>query len=98
MNVVALKTLRAFWIKHPRAKGPLATWYKLVRAAEWRTSHDVSETFNSADFLADNRVVFDIGGNNYRVVARVSYRFKQVLVKFVGTHAEYDAIDATTIN
>ena len=55
------------------------------------------ESFGSADFLADNRVVFDVGGNNYRVVVRVSYRFKQVLVKFVGTHAEYDRIDAASI-
>jgi len=57
----------------------------------------VRESFGSADFLADNRVVFDVGGNNYRVVVRVSYRFKQVLVKFVGTHAEYDRIDAASI-
>jgi len=97
MNVVALKTLQAFWTKHPRSRGPLTTWYKLARAAEWKTPHDVLATFGSADFLADSRVVFDIGGNNYRVVARISYPFKQVLVKFVGTHAEYDAIDAGTV-
>lgn len=97
MNVVALKSLQAFWTEHPRAKGPLTTWYKLARAAEWRTPQDIKDTFGSADFLADNRVVFDIGGNKYRVVARVSYRFKQVLVKFVGTHAEYDQIDAEVV-
>lgn len=94
MNVVALKTLQSFWKKHPRARGPLTAWYRLARAAEWRTPQDVLETFGSADFLADNRVVFDIAGNNYRVIVRISYRFKQVLVKFVGTHAEYDEIDA----
>ena len=98
MNVVALKALRTFWIKHPRASGPLTTWYKLARAAQWETPQDLSETFGSADFLADNRVVFDIAGNNDRVVARISYQFKQVLVKFVGTHAEYDDIDAATIS
>lgn len=97
MNVVALKTLQAFWTKHPRAKGPLTTWYKLARAADWRTPQDIKDTFGSADFLADNRVVFDIGGNKYRVVARVSYTFKQVLVKFVGAHAEYDEIDAEVV-
>jgi mRNA interferase HigB len=69
----------------------------LARAAEWSTPQDVRETFGSADFLADNRVVFDVGGNNYRVVARISYPFKQLLVKFVGTHAEYDRIDATSV-
>ena len=97
MNVVALKTLQAFWIKHPRAKGPLTTWYKLTRVANWRTPNDVSVTFGPADFLADNRIVFDIGGNNYRLVVRISYRFKQVLVKFVGTHADYDAINAAIV-
>ena len=97
MNVVALRTLQAFWMRRPNAKGPLTTWYKLTRAAEWATPQDVKQTFGSADFLADNRVVFDVGGNNYRVVARISYPFKQVLVKFIGTHAEYDRIDATSI-
>ena len=97
MNLVALKTLRAFWMKHPKSRGPLTAWYKLSRAGEWRTPQDVKEAFGSADFLADNRVVFDVGGNNYRVVARISYRFKQVLVKFVGTHAEYDEIDAEDV-
>ena len=97
MNVVALRTLQAFWNRHPNARGPLTTWYRLTRAAQWSTPQDVRESFGSADFLADNRVVFDVGWNNYRVVVRVSYRFKQVLVKFVGTHAEYDRIDAASI-
>ncbi len=97
MNVVALRTLKVFWTRHPNAKGPITTWYKLARAAEWATPQDVKETFGSADVLADNRVVFDIGGNNFRLVARISYPFKQVLVKFVGTQAEYDRIDATSI-
>jgi mRNA interferase HigB len=97
MNVVALRTLQAFWTLHPRAKGPLTTWYGLTRVADWRTPNEVSATFGSADFIADNRVVFDIGGNNYRLVVRISYRYKQVLVKFVGTHAEYDAIEAAKV-
>jgi len=87
----------AFWEKHPRAKGPLNAWYAVARAAQWRDPGDVRAQFGSADFVGDNRVVFDIGGNNYRVVVRISYRFKQVLIKFVGTHAEYDRIDVETI-
>jgi mRNA interferase HigB len=97
MNVVALRTLRAFWTKHPVAKAPLAAWYAIVKAAEWRSPQDIRDQFNSADFVGDNRVIFDIGGNKYRLVARVSYTFKQVLVKFVGTHKEYDRIDPETI-
>lgn len=97
MNVVSRKTLVEFWTRHPRARAPLAAWFEIARAAEWRTPQDVRADFNSADFLADNRVIFDIGGNNYRLVVRISYRFKQVMVKFVGTHAEYDRIDPETV-
>ena len=97
MNVVALRTLKAFWTKHPDAKAPLTAWYTLAKAAEWKSPQDIRDQFNTADFLADNRVIFDIGGNKYRLVARVSYTFKQVLVKFVGTHKEYDWIDPETV-
>ena len=97
MNVVTRKRLQLFWESHPTARAPLEAWYEHARAAEWRTPQDVKNDFGSADFLADNRVVFNIGGNTYRLVVRISYTFKQVLVKFVGTHSDYDDIDATTI-
>lgn len=97
MNVVARRTLVEFWTLHPRARGPLSAWYDLARAAEWRTPQDVRDDFNSVDFVGDNRVIFDIGGNNYRLVVRISYPFKQVLVKFVGPHAEYDRIDPASV-
>lgn len=97
MNVVARRTLVEFWTLHPRARGPLSAWYDLARAAEWRTPQEVRDDFNSVDFVGDNRVIFDIGGNNYRLVVRISYPFKQVLVKFVGTHAEYDRIDPASV-
>lgn len=97
MNVVTKRRLQEFWTRHPRAKVSLAAWYREVRAAQWTGPHDVRATFGSADFLADNRVIFDVGGNNYRVVVRISYRFKQVLVKFVGTHREYDDIDPAKV-
>ena len=97
MNVVSRQTLVAFWTKHPQSKGVLSQWFSAARRAEWKTPQDIRAEYNSADFLGDNRVVFDLGGNNYRVVVRVSYRFKQVLIKFVGAHAEYDRIDASKI-
>ncbi len=97
MNVVARKTLVAFWRRHPAAEGPLSAWFEIVRGAEWRTPNDVRALFNSADFVGDNRVIFDIGGNKYRIVARISYRYKQMLIKFVGTHADYDSIDPRTV-
>ena len=97
MNVVARRTLVEFWTRHPRATGPLSAWYYIARAAEWRTPQEVRDDFNTVDFVGDNRVIFDIGGNNYRLVVRISYPFKQVLVKFVGTHAEYDRIDPASV-
>lgn len=90
MNVVARRTLVNFWTKHPASQGPLEAWFSAARAATWKTPQDIRDQFGSADSLADNRVVFNIGGNNYRLTARVSYTFKQVMVKFVGTHREYD--------
>ncbi|MDZ4361769.1 type II toxin-antitoxin system HigB family toxin [Brevundimonas sp.] len=97
MNVVSRRTLVDFWTRHPRARAPLTAWYDLARAAEWRTPQDVRDDFRSADFVGDNRVIFDIGGNNYRLVVRISYPFKQIMVKFVGTHDDYDRIDLTTV-
>ena len=97
MNVVTRKRLQAFWTLHPKARAPLTAWYQLAKAAEWRSPQDIKEQFRSADFVADNRVIFNIGGGNYRLVVRVSYLFKQVLVKFVGTHKDYDGIDPAKV-
>lgn len=97
MNVVAKKTLKAFWAIHPKAEGPMVAWHDHVKAAQWRSPQDIRDDFRSADFVGDNRVVFDVGGNNYRIVARVSYTYKVVMIKFVGTHKAYDKIDPATV-
>lgn len=98
MNVVAKATLRAFWLVHARAQGPLEAWFADVKQASWDGPADVKTQFGSTvDFIADNRLIFDVGGNKYRVVVHVAYRFKRVLIKFVGTHAEYDRIDPETV-
>ena len=97
MNVVSKKKLIAFWAIHPQAEAPLTHCWEHARAAEWESPQDIKDDFRSVDFVGDNRVIFDIGGNRYRLIVRVSYRYKQMLVKFVGTHKEYDAIDAKTI-
>lgn len=94
MQIVARRTLRQFWQRHAQAETPLRVWYMIVKAASWRGPADVKEQFgNAVDFVADNRLIFDIGGNKFRLVVHVAYRFKRVLVKFVGTHKEYEAID-----
>lgn len=97
MQIVALRTLRQFWEKHPQAETPIRVWYASVSKADWRSPADVKAQFGTAaDFVADNRVIFDLSGNKYRLIVHVSYTFKHVLVKFIGTHAEYDRIKAET--
>ena len=99
MQVIARRTLKKFWGRHSQAEGPLRAWFAIVSRAKWSGPADVKRQFGSTvDFLADNRVVFDIGGNKYRLVARVAYPYARVLIKFVGTHAEYDRIDPETVS
>lgn len=98
MQIIALRTLRQFWEKHPPAETPLRTWYSTVNAAVWSCPADIKKQFGTlVDFVGDNRVIFDLGGNKYRLIVRVSYQYRRVLVKFIGTHAEYDRIDAETV-
>ena len=98
MQVIARSTLRTFWESQPRAKIPLSAWHRVVSAATWDSPSDIKAMFGAnVDFVGDNRVIFDIGGNKYRLVVHVAYRFKRVLVKFVGTHADDDRIDPETV-
>ena len=98
MQILSLKALREFWTKYPDAKKPLRTWYRLVSTAKWKKPNEIKATFGTVDFVGDSRVIFDIAGNKYRIVARVVYDpFYRVMVKFVGTHEEYDKIDPETV-
>lgn len=95
MNVIARRALKAFWERYPQAETPLGAWYS---KGDWSGPADLKKAFgNNVDFVADNRAIFDIGGNKYRLVVHFSYRFKTALIKFVGTHDEYDGIDAETV-
>ena len=98
MHVLSLGTLRDFWTKYPDAEKPLKAWYKIVSGATWNNFAEVRATFGSADAVGDSRVIFDIGGNKYRIVVRIAYRpFYRVMIKFVGTHQEYNAINPETV-
>lgn len=97
MNVIALRTLKTFWLREPESEKPLRAWHALVSKAVWEGPADVRAMFNSADFVGDSRVIFNISGNKYRLIAHVAYRHKSVLIKFVGTHKEYDKITAATV-
>jgi mRNA interferase HigB len=97
MQIIARRALKVFWEGHPQAEVPLRAWYALVAKAAWNGPADIRAMFNSVDFVADNRVIFDIGGDKFRLIARVSYKYRRVLVKFVGTHAQYDRINPETV-
>ena len=98
MQVIARRTLRQFCERHPRAERPVRAWFAVVSKARWTGPADVKRQFGtSVDFVGDNRLIFDLGGNKYRLIVHVSYRFGRVLVKFVGTHADYDRIDSETV-
>jgi len=97
MRIIARKTLREFWTKHPDAQQPLLAWYDDAKRAQWRTPTDIKRVYRNASVLPNNRVVFNIKGNTYRVVVAIHYDFGIVFIRFIGTHAEYDRVDATTI-
>lgn len=99
MRVIARRMLREHWDKPGRgdSEQPLKAWLAEAKKAEWRSPQDIKALYRNASFLGDNRVVFDIAGNKYRLVVHVQYRLGIVLTKFVGTHQEYDKINAKTI-
>ena len=97
MRVIAISTLRAFWTKHSDAQTPLMAWYALASRSQWRSPSDIKEAYRNASFTANNRVVFNIKGNDYRLVVLARYDKGLLFVKFVGTHAQYDKIDASTV-
>lgn len=94
MRVIAISTLREFWEKYPQSEMPLRSWYADACHADWRTPADIKATHRNASFVGNNRVVFNIKGNDYRLVVAVHYNRGMLYIRFVGTHAEYDAINA----
>lgn len=97
MRVIALSKLREFWRKHPQAQVSLMAWHALASRADWRGPDDIKRAYRNASFLAGNRVVFNIKGNDYRLIVAVHYNRRMMFVRFVGTHAEYNRINAETI-
>ena len=97
MRVIAVSTLRAFWALHPDAEQPLKAWFEEVTHASWAQPADIKGQYRSASVLKNRRVVFNIKGNDYRLIVAIAYKLQIVYVKFVGTHKEYDAVDAETI-
>ncbi len=99
MRIIAKRTLREFWEQpgYSDSQGQLEAWHEEVLKADWSTPQELKEQFRSASVLQDSRVVFNIKGNDYRLVVKINYPYRMVYVRFVGTHKMYDQIDAVTI-
>ena len=97
VRIIAIKTLRDFWRKHSDAEQPIRAWYTEVKKADWQKSADVIKFYRTASILKNNRVVFNIKGNDYRLVTAINYDFNIVYIRFIGIHKEYDKINAEEI-
>ncbi len=97
MRVVTPKKLRDFAKKHPNAKIPLLYWYEIVKFADWKSLNDIKSDFRTVDYVGNNRYVFDIKGNDYRIVVIIIFVSKKVYIRFIGTHSEYNKIDVNKI-
>jgi mRNA interferase HigB len=98
MRIIARPILRKFWTKHPDAEQPLKSWHDEAIRAKWKTPNEIKRLYLSASIISDKRVVFNIKGNSYRLVADVEYRLGIVFIVWMGTHKEYDKIDVKTIH
>lgn len=99
MRIIAFRTLRSFFEKpeYSDSEISLRAWYHDAKAVEWKTPNEIKEQYNNASFVGDGRVVFNIKGNDYRLVVAIDYEFQVIFVRFIGTHKQYDKIDAKTI-
>lgn len=100
MRIIALSTLKAFWEqdrKYQDAKEPVLAWYRRTLKADWPSPADVKAAFGTASVLQDGRVVFNIAGNKYRLIVWINYPYRVVYVRFIGTHTQYDRVDAQTV-
>lgn len=97
MRIISRKKLRDFWQKHENSEQALKAWFTDAKHAEWDGPVAIKKNYSNASFLSDNRVVFNIKGNQYRLIIVIRYEFKLVFIRFIGTHQEYDKIDAKKI-
>ena len=97
MRIIAISTLRNFWEKNGDAEEPLKAWFQEVKSADWTTPHQVKAMYRNASVIGGNRIVFNIAGNKYRLIVKFNYPYLIGYVRFIGTHAEYDRIDAEEV-
>jgi len=97
MRIIARKTLREFWEEYPDSETPLKLWFKEIKKAQWRNFNRLKEQFGNASVVGNDRVVFNIKGNDYRLIATIDYEKQILWIRFIGTHKAYDKINAKTI-
>lgn len=97
MRIISRKTLKEFWDRHPDARQPLQAWYIDTKQALWKSPSDIKEVYRNASVIANNRAVINIKGIKYRLVVAIRYEYGIVTIRFVGTHQEYERIDASVI-
>jgi mRNA interferase HigB len=94
MVIISKATLRDFSALYPDTEIPLENWYEIVKNADWKNFNEMRNTFNSVDLVGNDRYVFNIKGNNYRLIALIIFKIRTVFIVFIGTHKAYDSIDA----
>ena len=97
VRVIARRTLREYWEKHKDCEQQLKAWYQEAERANWTSPNDIKQDYPNASIIEDNRMVFNIKGNHYRLIVRINYDYGIVWIRFVGTHAKYDKIDTTKV-
>lgn len=97
MRIISIKTLKDYWQKEPAAEGELRAWHAEAKNADWKTPSDIKAKYKHASILKAGRVVFNICGNKYRLVVKINYDFAIIYIRFIGTHKEYDDIDAENV-
>lgn len=97
MRVIAKKILREFWIKYPDCEQQLKSWYNEVNSAQWKSPNEIKKEFPSLSIIENSRYVFNIKGNNYRLIVKINFSYQIVWIRFIGTHSQYDKIDVANI-
>ena len=97
MRIIAKSTLRDYWIKNKDSEQSLLSWYKLANKAKWSNFNQVKEQFGTCKVLGNDRIIFKIKGNNYRLIVKISFENQLIWIRFIGTHSEYDSINAKEI-
>lgn len=97
MRIIAKSTLREYWEKHKDVEQTLLSWYKVAKQAKWQNFNEVKLQFGTCKIIGDDRIVFKIKGNNYRLIVKLSFENQLIWIRFIGTHSEYDLIDAKKI-